>query len=32
MCCMSTLPESTVVLHVPHIPCPQDDGGFSPAA
>src|SRR5918999_5278376 len=32
LCCMSTVPESTVVLQVPHMPCPQDDNGFRPAA
>lgn len=31
LCCMSTVPESTVVLQVPHMPCPQDDAGDSPA-
>ncbi len=32
LCCMSTAPESMVDLQVPHIPCPQDDGGVRPAA
>ena len=32
LCCMSTVPESSVVLQVPHMPCPQDDDGLRPAA
>src|SRR5262249_30743784 len=31
LCCMSTWPDSIVVLQVPHIPWPHEDAGVRPA-